>query len=76
MGHQPPFSIYMHHLHSEVDFSFFNSIAEDRNGFPVELSQDHKQSTLNVLVISAGGSFYTKNKLAAAKILEKKLRWK
>lgn len=42
----------------------------------MELSQDRRQSTLNVLVINAGGNFYTKNKPAAAKILEKKLRSK
>jgi len=66
----------MHHIHSEVDFSFFNFTAEDCNRFPVELSQDCRQSTLNVLVINAGGNFYTKNKPAAAKILEKKLRSK
>lgn len=74
---QPPFSLYLHCLHSEGDLSFFSFIARDCNKFPVKLSQDCRQSPLNVLlVINAGGNFYTKNKLAAAEILEKKLRAK
>lgn len=39
----------------------------------MDLSLDHGQSTLNVLVINVGRNFYTKNKLAATNILEKKL---
>lgn len=40
------------------------------------LSQDHGQSTLNVLMINARGNFHIKNKLATADFLEKKLRAK
>lgn len=65
----------MHCLHSEVSLSFFNIIAKNCNDwFPMELSQDPAQSSLNVLVINARGNFYTKP--STATVLERDLRAK